>query len=240
MRSSYACLAVLAVVLVACGGADQSAETQSAETSATTQITSTSDTTATATDTTETSVTDTTSSTSEATTAIEPEVDNVAHATVGDAFVDAFYSFDPATLEAVLAAAQSSLPMVLFYQGWAEGGNYEVLDQMPCNTTLDPTTVECSITVRDDLMQALNLDFNVTDTFSLTIRNGAVVDVALSSNDPELAVMAFQWVSENKPELFTDGACEGFFDGGPTPGECIRAVVQGFEEYAASEDFAGP
>jgi hypothetical protein len=44
-----------------------------------------------------------------------------------EAYVDAFFSFDPDELNAVLASAEESAPKMLFYQGWAKGGNYEVV-----------------------------------------------------------------------------------------------------------------
>ena len=49
-----------------------------------------------------------------------------------EAFVDAFYSFEPDTLQALLSSAEGSIPSILFYQGWAQGGSYEVIARMPC------------------------------------------------------------------------------------------------------------
>ncbi len=73
---------------------------------------------------------------------------NVARA---EAFVDAFYSFDAARLEAVLAGAEESLPIIVFYQGWAEGGHYQIVDRLPCEVR-NPTLISCSVTVKDDLV----------------------------------------------------------------------------------------
>ena len=78
-----------------------------------------------------------------------------------EAFVDAFYSFDPPRLEAILSSAEASMPQIAYYQGWAEGGNYQVVNRMPC-TSDSATLVSCSITVKDDLMGALGIDFDVT------------------------------------------------------------------------------
>lgn len=72
----------------------------------------------------------------------------------------------------------------LFYQGWAQGGNYEVVERFPCVQS-KAETIDCSITVKDDLMGALGIDF------------------------------------------------EGFVDGGPTPGDCVRAMVRGYAESAS-------
>lgn len=94
-----------------------------------------------------------------------------ADLSVAEVFVDAFYSFEPTRLEAALSHASESVPSIIFYQGWAEGGNYEVVNRMPC-TSANPGRVTCSITVKDDLIGALGIDFNVTDTFDLSYCRG--------------------------------------------------------------------
>jgi hypothetical protein len=147
-----------------------------------------------------------------------------------EAYVDAFYSFDPEALKGVLASAEQSIPKMLFYQGWAEGGNYEVVKRFPCVQSNDET-VACSITVKDDLIGALGIDFNVTDTFHITVVDGEIVNVTNSSNDPQAFYDAREWVRENRPELI-ELPCTGYFDGGPTPGDCVRAMVSGYTEYA--------
>ena len=148
-----------------------------------------------------------------------------------EAYVDAYYSFDPEALKAVLASAEESLPKMLFYQGWAEGGNYEIVKRFPCAQSNDET-IDCSITVKDDLMGALGIDFNVTDSFHVTVVDGEVVRVTNSSNDPQAYHDAEEWVRTNRPELI-EPPCIGFFDGGPTPGDCVRAMVSGLAEYAS-------
>ena len=149
-----------------------------------------------------------------------------------DLYVDAFYSFDPNELASALASAEESLPKMLFYQGWAEGGNYEVVERFPCARS-DNETIECSITVKDDLIGALGIDFNVTDTFHVTVVDGEIVRVTNSSNDPQAYYDAEEWVRTNRPKLI-ELPCEGFFDGGPTPGDCVRAMVSGYAEYASN------
>ena len=57
-------------------------------------------------------------------------VENLA---VAEKFVDAFYSFDRAPLQAILSSAtEASRGKILFYQGWAEGGHYRVIKRSPC------------------------------------------------------------------------------------------------------------
>jgi hypothetical protein len=151
---------------------------------------------------------------------------------VAEAFIDAFYSFDPDPLMVAMTSAEESIPSILFYQGWAEGGNYQIVKRKPCRPDQD-RTISCSITVKDDLIGALGIGFDVTDTFHLTFFKDQIVSVTTSSDDPQAYHDAKGWVEKNRPELI-EQPCMGFFDGGPTPGECVRAMVQGYHEFAAS------
>jgi hypothetical protein len=145
--------------------------------------------------------------------------------------IDSFYSFDSDSLLNELVSARGSVPAILFYQGWADGGNYEVVERKACIAeTLDK--ISCSITVKDDLMGALGIDFNVTDTFHLTFSEKKIVAVTTSSNDLKAYYDAHDWVEKNRPEVF-EGPCRGFFDGGPTPGDCVRAMVKGYAGFVA-------
>jgi hypothetical protein len=154
--------------------------------------------------------------------------ENIAAA---ERLVDAFYSFDPARLREQLRLAEGSAPPVLYYQGWAKGGNYRVRDRRPCIAESEDT-VRCAITVEDDLIKALGLGFHVTDTFRITVADGTVREVRNSSNDPPLFAEALAWVRRERADEFR-GGCAGFFAGGPTPEACVRVVVQGFAAYAA-------
>jgi len=150
-------------------------------------------------------------------------------------FIDAFYSFDSGTLEAVLSSAKQSIPSIVYYQGWAKGGNYKIVQRVPCSSKT-PELVTCPVTVQDDLMIALGIDFNVTDTFHLSFSKGKISHVATSSNDLQVFNDAQAWVTDNLPELVRE-PCRDFFNGGPTPGKCVRAMVEGYAQFAASEDF---
>ena len=160
-----------------------------------------------------------------------PRSTNHANVATAESFIDAFYSFDAGRLRQSMASAPESIGKIGFYQGWAEGGNYRVLKRERC-TPVSAQEVQCSITVKDDLIGALGLDLNVTDTFHITFADGRIVSVKTTSNDPPLFEEALQWVGREKPEVLA-GPCRGFFDGGPTPGDCARAVVQGFAEFAS-------
>lgn len=149
-----------------------------------------------------------------------------------EAFIDAFYAFDAARLRFTMARAESSQPRILFYQGWAEGGNYRIVDRLPC-TSVATGEVQCAITVSDDLIPALGLSFNVTDTFHLTFAGENLVGVRTTSNDPPVFEEALQWIGRERPSVL-EGPCQGFFAGGPTPGDCVRAVVQGFRDFTAA------
>jgi hypothetical protein len=148
-----------------------------------------------------------------------------------ETLIDAFYLFDPRRLRSAMSAAPGSQPEILYYQGWAQGGNYRVLDRQPCRVAT-PDEIACSITVKDDLITALGTGYDVTDTFHLSVDDGRIVSVRTSSNDPPEFEQALKWLRRERPELMT-GPCRGFFAGGPTPRDCVRAVVKGFAEFSA-------
>ncbi|MGB5076467.1 MAG: hypothetical protein WBO17_03190 [Sphingorhabdus sp.] len=146
--------------------------------------------------------------------------------------IDAFYSSDPRQLLATLGDAPASQPQILFYQGWAEGGNYAIIERQPCQFAGEGE-VTCAITVRDDLIAALGTGYWVTDKFHLTFREGRIVQVRNSSNDPPEFDLALNWLRHERPDLMA-GPCRGFFAGGPTPQDCVRAVVGVFKAYRAT------
>jgi len=152
---------------------------------------------------------------------------------IANAFVDAFYSFDSDSLQATLIAAEQSQPEIIYYQKWAECGHYEVL-QRDSYFEKNDSTVIFPVTVKDDLMGALHIDFNVTDTFHIAIHDGKIRAVQTSSNDPDEYYEAKEWVKENHPE-FIDKACEGIWEGGPTPCECIQGMLKGFRAMKEQE-----
>lgn len=149
--------------------------------------------------------------------------------------IDAFYSFNKESLIAALKFGQDSIPNVVFYQGWAEGGHYKIVKRQQC-LVKQTDVISCSITVQDDLMLALGIGFNVTDTFELKFSNLKIVSVETSSNDLDVFWLARDWVKKEYPELI-EVPCKGIWNGGPTPGECVRAMVRGYALFAASDDF---
>jgi hypothetical protein len=164
----------------------------------------------------------------------EAEIGN-AELKTAEALIDAFYSFDKNKLASLLALADESRASVIYYQGWAKGGNYKIVERKPCvATSLD--RVSCAITVEDDPMLALKLDFNVTDTFTIAFVDGKISAADTSSNDMQIYYDAREWVEKNYPELI-EKPCIGFFVGGPTPGDCAKAMALGYARFAASEDY---
>ncbi|MFT6517536.1 MAG: hypothetical protein ACJATP_001200, partial [Candidatus Azotimanducaceae bacterium] len=99
-----------------------------------------------------------------------------------EGFIDAFYSFDPEQLKPFLANAEESAPRLSYYQGWAEGGHYKVLNRGAC-TSESPTLFQCPITVQDDPVVELKTGFNVTDTFHLTFDATQITSIKTSSDD---------------------------------------------------------
>lgn len=157
------------------------------------------------------------------------------HLALAEAFIDAFYSFDPVALEFTLSAAPGSVSAITYYQGWAEGGNYKIVDRRRCEIKA-ANIVSCSITVEDDPMLALGIDFDVTDTFEISFTDQAITAVETSSDDIQLYYDARDWVRKELPALIEE-PCRGYFDGGPTPGDCARAMAAGYIKFAASDDF---
>lgn len=153
-----------------------------------------------------------------------------------EAFIDAFYSFDPDVLAATLSQAPESATAMLSYQGWAEGGNYKVLTRHGCRV-VSKDYVECPVTVEDDLLLNLGSDFKVTDQFNLRFNGPSIISVTTESDDPPIVGQAFDWVFMNYPE-FADGPCTGFeVDDLETPQACAVAVTTAFKEFAASDEF---
>ena len=81
-------------------------------------------------------------------------------------------------------------------------------------------------------MLALKTGFNVTDTFTLSFQDGLITEIDTSSNDQPIYYAARDWVLEQNPDILT-GPCEGFFSGGKTPGDCARAMAEGYRQYYA-------
>ena len=150
---------------------------------------------------------------------------------LGNKFIDSFYSFNRDSLQALLSAAEKSQGEILYYQKWAECAHYKVVDRSRFREVNDSLAV-FPVTVEDDLMKALVIDFNVTDTFHISFRNGAISSVKTSSNDLPAYHQAKEWVTKYRPELVKE-ACEGICEGGPTPCECVQGMIKGFRELTA-------
>ncbi len=144
--------------------------------------------------------------------------------------IDAFYSFDPELLKPFLAKANSAAKKILYYQGWAEGGNYKVLERPGCAPT-GTGQIACPITVQDDPVMALKTGFMVTDTFTLTFEGTDIVNIETSSNDQPIYYEARKWVEANMPEVMAGPCVKDEDGGGPTPGACARAMTEGYRQF---------
>ena len=150
-----------------------------------------------------------------------------------EALVDAFYRFDRAALREAMANAPGSHGDTLYYQQWAEAGHYVVLKRQPCQVG-KAGEVACPVTVKDDLIPALGLDFHVTDVFHIRFEDGRAVEVWNTSDDPPEFQQAMAWLKREQPAIFT-GPCRGMWAGGPTPQDCVRAVIKGFADFTAGK-----
>ena len=155
-------------------------------------------------------------------------IDQRTNVAIATEFIDAFYSFDNNRLKSTLAYAKDSQQDILYYQLWAACGNYKVLNR---NTLIEKndSLVLCPVTVKDDLIGALEVDLNVTDTFHLTIVNGQIRSVETSSNDPDLYYEAKDWIKQNSPELIEVPCGES-----ATACDCVKATVEGFKAFNAT------
>jgi hypothetical protein len=154
--------------------------------------------------------------------------DKVARVSLGNAFVDAFYSFDPEALEALFV--EGTATGALYYQGFAEGANYRIVHRGDC-IAIQAVEIICSITAEDDVVLAVTSELRVTDTFTLTTSDGLLTEMSTSSNDPEIVMDAVRWVFSTYPEI-REGVCAGMWIDGETPYECARRIATGAQEYA--------
>ena len=174
----------------------------------------------------------------EGTQAMASEPVHTPEVALAETFIDAFYAFDREAMAALVKDAGDAGSRILWYQGWAEGGNYAIVKRGACEL-LEPGVVECPITVDDDPVLALKTGFKVTDTFTLTIEEGRIVDIKTRSNDQPIYYEARKWVEANHPELI-EGPCAERGTAGGTPGDCARAMTEGYRRFAASPDYTGP
>ena len=154
-----------------------------------------------------------------------------------EAFIETFYSFDTARLRQAMTDARGSQPDILYYQQWAVGGNYVVLKRHPCRFD-KPDEISCGVTVKDDLAPALGIPYHVTDVFHFAFIGDRIVKVWNSSDDPPEYQQAMQWLRSEQPEIFA-GPCKRMWEGGPTPQDCVRAIVKGFGEFTAMRQGSG-
>jgi len=150
-----------------------------------------------------------------------------------EGMIDAFYSFDANSLQPFLSEAGESQASILNYQAWAEGGNYKVLVRAPC-VSESADTISCSITVQDDPVVALETGFDVTDTFHVTFEGAVIKGVETSSNDQPIYFEAREWVEANLPEVI-EGPCKREDGMRVTPGECARAMTDGYKQFMAAK-----
>ena len=150
-----------------------------------------------------------------------------------EAMLDAFYEFDADKLGSFLGEAGDSGQGILSYQAWAEGGNYKVMNRPGCAGET-ATLIVCPVTVQDDPVVALEVDFHVTDTFHLTFEDGIIVDVDTSSNDQPIYYEARVWISENLPEVM-EGPCKRTDGRRDTPGDCARAMTDGYKQFMVAK-----
>lgn len=149
---------------------------------------------------------------------------------VAGRFLDAFYAWDSFALDALLSH-EAEGDDIRYYQGWAQGANYQVVSRPPCevaDTDDSVARVICAVTVTDDFGRTLG--YQATDTFRLTIENEQVLAASFSGDDPPIFAEVFDWIQQQRPEILS-GPCHLMFAGGSTPNACAKAVARAAEDY---------
>ncbi|MDA0688530.1 MAG: hypothetical protein O2948_07780 [Proteobacteria bacterium] len=159
--------------------------------------------------------------------------DMATNLATAEGMLDAFYAFDSERLQSYLSAAGESGLGILSYQAWAEGGNYKVVNRPGCSGE-SASLLVCPVTVQDDPVLALEVDFNVTDTFHITFEDGVIVEVDTNSNDQPIYYEARVWISENLPEVM-EGPCKRTDGMRDTPGDCARAMTDGYKQFMVAK-----
>ena len=153
----------------------------------------------------------------------------------GEAFIDAFYGFERRTVQlAVINGSETTQGLANYAVWWAEALGTEVVERFPCDVR-GGRSVSCDVLVRDALTDTLGVEETSVVRWLIALNtDGNIEEVRLIPDDPPELDAAYNWVIANRPGLFDDGDCAGFFAGGPTPVECATAVLDGFGEYAAT------
>jgi hypothetical protein len=167
-----------------------------------------------------------------------PAEDMATNLATAESMLDAFYAFDSERLQSYLDAAGESGLGILSYQAWAEGGNYKVVNRPGCAGD-SASLIVCPVTVQDDPVLALEVDFNVTDTFHISFKDGVIVEVDTSSNDQPIYYEARVWISENLPQVM-EGPCKRTDGRRDTPGDCARAMTDGYKQFMVAKKAEPP
>ena len=149
---------------------------------------------------------------------------------IAERFLDAFYAWDSKALDAMMSGNAEG-DDIRYYQGWAQGANYQVVSRPPCDlvdTGNSVAQVTCAVTVTDDFGRALG--YRATDTFRLSIANAQVVAVSFAGDDPPIFAEMFDWIGQQRPDVLL-GPCHLMFTGGETPGLCAKAVARSAKDF---------
>jgi hypothetical protein len=167
--------------------------------------------------------------------------DGATPETTPEAFVGAFYTFDPASLSALPWANVDSETEFLEYQSWAKGADYELVE-WSCTLEDEPlgngdTVTVCPVTVDDDLGRPLG--YQATDTFRIATNEAGEITLVISSgDDPPVFGAMMSWLEAQQPGLFAEGGpCStGLF----RDEACAVAVTQGAADYAQTDEYEAP
>ena len=155
--------------------------------------------------------------------------DSFALEALGNSFLDAFLSFDGEALRDIGGPAKD-LGSELYLQEFSASSNYVASDRRCAPTVL---RVTCTMVGSDDIAAALG-GVTYTDTFVIEVSGDIIRSVEWSTASEPAGVFDgfFAWLQTTQQEVFAAGGpCEGFFEGGDTPGECALAFLDRVEDY---------
>lgn len=157
-------------------------------------------------------------------TTTDAPVDLVAEA---EAFVEAIYTNDVATIEA-MASPTANLQSVIYFAGFVEQiielSNGEILG-WTCTTTVASNLIHCEVDYVEDTVRAAGFD-RLTESWDIGFALGRPQSMTFESAADDPIAMWLEDMADQHPEwLENGGPCEGIFGAGD-PVTCVPVLLQ--------------
>ncbi len=155
---------------------------------------------------------------------------------VGAAFLDAYYSGDPAAIEA-LTAEDAPLQNTLYSQAYDEASNVEVVERS-CTVTAERTGVTCTTLTTDDVSTILGTAEMGTE-FVLRVVDDEILGVSINLDNPRQIDDLFTWITTTRPDIM-EGPCAGVRSSLGPADECAIATTAAAAEFVETDDYVAP